>query len=155
MSSMPGENPADPARRKPSPRRQVRYDDDFDIGQPMGGDNASSIGVIGLVFALVSIGLLAVVAVLFIFLKQEEQLQLNADRKRWMLYWFLLLDALSFFASIVAIVLASRGLTPSNPLYRGWSLMALILGMIEVGVTLLFGIFMTCAVMIFEAFNGR
>jgi hypothetical protein len=152
MSSMPGQEPP-----LPSPRRHARYDDadDFDIGPPRSLENPTSAGMVGFIFALVSVGLLVVVVVLFLFLQQEDQVQQNASRKRWMLYWFLFLDVLSFGASLVATVLGGRGLTPTNPLYRGSSMIALILGITGIVVTILFGIFMTCAVMIFEVFGGK
>jgi hypothetical protein len=136
-------------------RRNIRYaddDDNYDIGQPHGFENATSAGVIGFIFALVSIGLLVVVAVLWILLDQDQQQQRNIDSKRWMLYWFLFLNVLSFFAALVAAILGGRGLSPANPLYRGWSMAALILGLVEIIATIFFGIFMTCFVLIFEAF---
>jgi hypothetical protein len=154
---MPGRDPTPQPGRTPSARRHARYDedDDFDVGHPRGADHPTSAGMVGFIFALVSLGLLVVVVVLFLFLQQEDQVQQNASRKRWMLYWFLLLDVLSFCASLAATVLGGRGLTPSNQLYRGWSMFALILGITGIVVTILFGIFMTCAVMIFEVFGGK
>jgi hypothetical protein len=163
MSSMPRRSPFPQDSEgascpKSSVQRKVRHDDDddnYDIGQPRGGGNASSIGMIGFIFALVSIGLLMVVAVLWILLDQDQQQVRNASTKRWMLYWFLFLDVLSFFAALIAAILGGRGLTPTNPLYRGWSMTALILGLVEIIATIFFGIFMTCFVLIFEAFGGR
>jgi hypothetical protein len=96
-----------------------------------------------------------VVAVLWILLDQDQQQARNPNSKRWMLYWFLFLDVLSFFASLIAAILGGRGLTPTNPLYRGWSMAALILGLVGIMATIFFGIFMTCFVLIFEAFGGR
>ena len=160
MASMPRRFPrpqdsGGASRPKSSVQRHVLYDDDddnYDIGQARGGENASSAGVIGFIFALVSIGLLVVVAVLWILLDQDQQQARNVNSKRWMLYWFLFLDVLSFFASLIAAILGGRGLTPTNPLYRGWSMAALILGLVEIIATIFFGIFMTCFVLIFEAF---
>ena len=144
--------------RPPSSHRHARYDDfddDFEAGQPRSGINPSSAGLVGFIFSLVSIGLLLVVAVLWYFLDQEQARDRNVESKRWMLYWFLFLDALSFFASIAAIVMGGKGLTPTNPLYRGFSMAALILGLLEIITTLMFGLFMTCFVFIFEVLGRR
>jgi len=134
-------------------RRNMRYDDDddFNVGQPRVSENATSAGMIGFIFALVSIGLLVVVAVLWALLDQDQAQARNVEQKRWLLYWFLFLDLLSFCAALVAAILGTRGLTPTNPLYRGFSLTSLIVGLLEIVVTIIFGIFMTCFVLIFEA----
>ncbi|MBI3823149.1 MAG: hypothetical protein HY289_10785 [Planctomycetes bacterium] len=132
------------------------YDDDFDRPQTRAGSGATSAGAIGFIFAVVSIGLIAVVALLWYFLNEEQaQNARNVDQKRWMLYWFVLLDILSFLAALTAALLGGRGLSPSNPLYRGWSMAALILGLLEIVVTLIFGLFITCCVAAFEIFGGR
>jgi magnesium-transporting ATPase (P-type) len=136
----------------------MRYDDlddDFDVGPPRDSENATSAGMIGFIFAVVSIGLLVVVAVLWTLLDHDQQQARNVDQKRWLLYWFLFLDMLSFFAALVAVIMGGRGLTPTNPLYRGWSMTALILGILEIIATIIFGIFMTCFVLLFEALGGR
>lgn len=128
------------------------YDDDFDIARPRDGENPTAAGVIGFVFAFVSIGLLVVVGLLWHFLSEgEARIGRNVDQRRWMLYWFVFLDILSFFAALAACVLGGRGLSPSNPLYRGWSWAALLLGLAGIIVTLFFGLFMTCCVALFEA----
>ena len=112
MSSIQGPYPApqpadDGLRGHASACKRVRYDDDdddFEIGHRRGTEeNESSAGVVGFIFAGVAIGLLLVVLILWIFLNKEEMQQPgNVDRKRWMLYWFMFLDVLSFFAVGVA-----------------------------------------------------
>jgi hypothetical protein len=132
---------------------RVRYDDDddFNVGRPRRGDeNPTSAGIIGFIAAMVSLGLLAVVVVLYIFLKQEDQQAANIERTRLLYYWFLLLDVLSFFAGLTATILGARGSAPTNPLYRGYGVTALVLGIIEMAITVLFGFWMTCAVMVVE-----
>ena len=145
----------DVLQRQPTSMKRMRYDDDddFEGGQRRGTEeNASSAGMVAFIFAAVAIGLFAVMLILWIFLNKEEVQQRNIDRKRWMLYWFMFLDVLSFFAALTAVVMGGRGLAPSNPLYRGWAMTALILGILELIGTMIFFFFMTCAVLLFEAF---
>ena len=109
--------------------------------------------MIGFIAALVSLGLLGVVLVLFIFLKEEDagpRGGANIERTRLLYYWFLILDVLSFFAALTATVLGARGSTPTNPLYRGYAVAALCLGIIEMVITILFSFYMMCAVMLVE-----
>ncbi|MSQ93019.1 MAG: hypothetical protein EXR98_00515 [Gemmataceae bacterium] len=136
-------------------QRRIRYDDDdyddIDIGHPHRQDeHPTSAGMYGFIFSLVSAGLLVVVVILWIFMQQEEPGRQNLERTRWMMYWFLLMDVLSFFAALTATVMGGRGLAASNSLYRGYSLTALIVGIIEMLFTLVFGFFMTCAVLVVE-----
>ena len=104
---------------------------------------------------MVSLGLLVVVLVLYLFLSQEEQQAQNVDRKRLLMWWFLILDILSFLAGLVATILSTRGLAASNPLYRGWSVAGLILGIIELIITMGFGLCLTCVVFITEIERAR
>src|SRR5438046_4177955 len=122
------------------------YDDfdDFDLRQPRPRQGQTSVGLIAFIFSMVSIGLLAIVGVLWFFLKQEEQLQPNAEAHRWLMIWFLFLNMLSFVAALLAIILAARGLSPTNELHRGYSLIALILGVVEIMLTIGVGSFTFC-----------
>jgi hypothetical protein len=137
-------------------RRRARYEDDEDIdigrvGRPRRSEeNPTSAGMIGFIAALVSVGLLAVVLVLYIFLKQEDQQAANIDRTRLLYYWFLILDVLSFFAGLTATILGARGSSRTNPLYRGYGVAALVMGIIAMVITVFFGFWMTCAVMVVE-----
>ena len=159
MSSIFGRSsapqPPDDDHKPRSARRHARYEDDFDSTERPGVENPTSAGMIGFVFSLVSLGLLVVVAVLWVLLDQDQRQMQDANQKRWMLYWFLFLDVLSFFASLVATIMGGRGLTPSNPLHRGFSMTALILGLLLVVATMIFGIFMTCFVTIFVAIGAK
>jgi hypothetical protein len=154
MSPMPDAReptrPPDPA----SVQRRARYedDDDFDInvGRRRPYENPTSAGMIGFIAALVSLGLLAVVLVLYIFLKHEDQQVGDIERTRLLYYWFLILDVLSFFAALTATILGARGSSPTNPLYRGYGITALILGIIEMVITILFSFWMMCAVLVVE-----
>jgi archaellum biogenesis protein FlaJ (TadC family) len=131
-------------------QRRVRYDDDddFDVGRPRrSNENPTSAGMIGFLAAMVSLGLLLVVLVLFIFLKQEDLAArggANIERTRLMYYWFLILDVVSFFAALTATILGARGSSPTNPLYRGYGVAALVLGIVEMAITVLFGFFISC-----------
>ena len=49
-----------------------------------------------------------------------------------------ILDFVSFLTGLFATIMASRGLSPSNPLYRGWSILGLILGILEISCTLIY-----------------
>jgi hypothetical protein len=136
-----------------------RYDDDYDDFDDSGRrrgpvETPSAAGMLGFIAAAVSAGLLVVVAVLYYALELEEQQREIAERTRLMLYWFLVLDIFAFFASLAAIILSSRGLSPSNPLYRGWAMTGLILGIIELILTLIFGLVMTCGILLFEVNHG-
>ena len=75
------------------------------------------------------------------------------EAQRWLLYWFLFLDVLSFLAGLIATILVVRG-DVCESAHRGWSMLALILGITEMVGTSIFGIFMTCFVMLFEVFGG-
>lgn len=112
--------------------------------------NPTSAGMIGFIAAMLSLGFLAVVLVLYLLLKQDERLRENVERERLMFYWFLVLDILSFFTALTATVLCGRGLSPTNPLYRGWAVTGLILAILEMIATIGFGLIMTCAVLIVE-----
>ena len=123
------------------------YDDfdDFDQRRPRQREGQTSAGLIAFIFSMVSIGLLAIVGVLWFFLSQEEQLQQpNAEAHRWLMIWFLFLNMLSFVAALLAIILAARGLSPTNYLHRGYSLIALILGVVEIMLTIGVGSFTFC-----------
>jgi hypothetical protein len=130
----------------------ARYqEDDFEVGPPRGRYiKPTSAGMIGFISAVVSLGLLVVVAVLYVLLKQEERAGDNRELQRWMAYWFLILDIVSFFAGLTAVVLGARGTAPSNPLYRGWAITALVLGILELLGTLVLGFIMTCNVFLLE-----
>src|SRR2546423_8103758 len=127
------DNPYDDARAL-DPRRPGRH------------ESPTNAGMIGFIAAMVSLGLLAVVLVLNVFLKQEEQMQENIERTRLMYFWFLFLDLGSFLSGLMATVMFGRGLSPTNQLYPGWSIFGLILGILEMILTVGFGFFMTCAI---------
>lgn len=129
--------------------RREHFDDDRpSLANARGRhENPTTVGMVGFIAALVSLGFLAVVFVLNTFLKQEEQMQENIERVRWMYIWFIILDLLSFLAGLTATVMCGRGLSPTNPLYRGWSIFGLILGILEMILAIGFGLFMTCAVL--------
>jgi uncharacterized BrkB/YihY/UPF0761 family membrane protein len=138
-------------------RDDIRYDDDFDVAPGrQSRQDPTNAGLIGFIAAVVSLGLLVVVVILYIFLQHEEQQGHNAahdERVRWMYYWFLFLDVVSFLAALTATIAAGRGLAPSNALHRGWAVAALVLGIIEMLITIGFGLFMTCCVILLEAFR--
>ena len=144
------------------PRRRSEYDDyddddDFVLGRRQRSgprEIPTTAGMIGFIAAMVGLAFLVVVAILYFAMRQEDAQGVIQERTRLMYYWFLILDILSFFAAIAAVIFASRGLSPTNPLYRGWAITALILGIIEIVATLLIGVFMTCAVLIFEAMRN-
>jgi hypothetical protein len=137
----------------------LRYDDnedDFDdFGRRRPLQHPTSAGLIGFIFALVSAALLVVVLILYILLTQDEQQGQNVERRRFLMWFFLILDFLSFLTSLFAVITAGRGLSPSNPLYRGWAVTGLILGILELLITILFGFFMTCVVFITEVTRVR
>ena len=130
-----------------------RYGDDrfdeYDSAPVRGNDvHPTNAGMIGFIAAMVALGLLVVVVILYIFLQQEDQHQENLSRSRWMYCWFLALDMFSFLAGLTATICCGRGLAPTNPLYRWWAVIGLTLGIIEMITTMLFGLFMTCVVLI-------
>jgi hypothetical protein len=129
--------------------RPEDFRDDFESPRSSQDEGGSSAGLIACIFALVSIALIAVIGVLWYLLKQEEQVQQNPNREQWMALWFLFLDALSLFTSLGAVIMGVRGLSPGNTLYRGYSMTALIVGILEIGATMLFGCFLTCFAAIF------
>ena len=140
----------------------MSYDDDedFEIGKPRRRDrdrdrdrneNPTLAGLYGFIAALLGLGLLAIVVVLYIFLKQERQ---NPEMDRLMSWWFLLLDAVSFVAGLVATILGARGCSPTNTIYRRYAVTALVLGILEMVVTIVFGLIMTCVVLVFEAMKN-
>jgi magnesium-transporting ATPase (P-type) len=145
------------------PRRRSEYgyddeDDDLDLGGrrkrgPL-PSHPTTAGMLGFIAAMVALAFLIVVAILWFALNQEELRQEIPQRTRLMYYWFLILDVLSFIAALCAIIFTSRGLSPTNPLYRGWAMLGLILGIIEIVATLIFGLIMTCNVLLFEALRG-
>ena len=108
-------------------------------------------GMTGFITALVALGLLVVVFVLYLMLQEEELLQENIERRRWMYYWFLILDVISFFAGLIASILGGSSLSRFNTLYRGWGMAALLIGILAMIVTLPFGLFMTCAALLLGA----
>lgn len=117
---------------------------EYDPTQPRGRYlHPTSAGMVGFIFSAVSLGLLIVVAILWFFLSQDQE-QGHNERQRWMFYWFLFLDLVSFLSAVIATVLSGRALSPSNPLYRGFAVMGLILGILEIVLTMLFGLIMTC-----------
>ena len=132
----------------PSRYGEDRFDDDDALPSRGYETHPTNAGMIGFIAAMVAVGLLVVVVILYIFLQQEDQHQENITRSRWMYTWFLLLDGLSFFAALTATICCGRGLAPTNPLYRGWAVLGLTLGIIEMITTMLFGLFMTCVVLV-------
>ena len=157
--SMP--NPSDesePVRRSFARPRGYGDDDDRGFGhrrrQEEMPSNPTAAGMIGFIAAAVSLAFLLVVGVLYFALKQEDLQQEVLQRTRLMYYWFLILDVLSFLAAIVAVIFASRGLSRTNPLYRGWAMTALILSILEIVATLIFGLIMTCNVLLFEVIRN-
>jgi hypothetical protein len=141
-------------RKCPSAQRRVRYDDDeddFDINvgrPPRSYENPTSAGMIGFIAAMVSLGFLAVVVVLYIFLQEENRRAADIERTRLLYIWFLILDVLSFFAALTATILGARGSSPTNPIYRGYGIAALIMGIFEMVITVIFGLFMTCCALL-------
>ena len=144
------------------PRRRNEYDDYEDDDRGIGGrrgrgplpSHPTTAGIIGFIASMVALAFLIVVAILYFALKQEDLQQEVPQRTRLMYYWFLFLDVLSFLAALCAIIFTSRGLSPTNPLYRGWATLGLILSIIELVATLVFGLIMTCNVLLFEALRG-
>lgn len=136
----------------PAPHRP--YDDDFDDEPP--GEiqgRPTMAGMYGFLFALIALGLLGVVAILWFLLRQENQLQLD-ERTRRMFFWFLFLDVVSFIGALIATILGARGVAPDNPLHRGFSLAAIILGIIELVVTAIFGLIFFCCSLFIEIIRG-
>ena len=132
----------------------MRYDedDDFDIqGRRRPLQHPSSAGLIGFIFSVVTIALLAVVVILYMLLSQDELQGDNAQRRRYLMWLFLVIDFVCFLTSLAAVIMTGRGLSPSNPLYRGWSVLGLIVGIIGLLVTIGFGLFMSCVVLVLEA----
>ncbi len=126
--------------------RQEPYDD-LDSRRPNGRFvSPTNSGMIGFIASMVALGFLVVVFVLNIFLNKEEQQRENIDRVRLMYIWFLVLDLFTFVGGLTATVMCGRGLSPANPLYRGWSVFGLILGILEMICAVGFGVFMMCAV---------
>src|SRR5688572_3012692 len=131
--------------------RQVRYDDDEDeFGRRQPRMAPSSSGMIGFILAGVSLALLVVVAILWYALNLENRHEQNIDRTRIMVYWFMCVNIASFSAAIAAVVFAARSLSPSNPLYRGFGMAALIVGILEIVLTGLIGFFLTCCAGLLE-----
>ncbi|MSU79874.1 MAG: hypothetical protein EXS16_17520 [Gemmataceae bacterium] len=130
------------------------YHDDFDDLplRPM-QEKPSTVGVIGFISAMVWIGLFLVMLGLKLLLDQEELQVQVPNRTRWMLYWFLALDFMSFLAGLMALILGARGLASVNTHYRGWATAALVLGILEIIGTVVFGCFMGCAVFTHELLN--
>lgn len=138
----------------------MRYDDDDfdDRDRPSRRgtqERPTTLGMIGFILSGVSLGLIIVVVVLYFALKQEDQREVIHERTRLLFYWFGILDVLSFFIATIAIVLTARGLSPSNPLYRGWALLGLILAILEVVFTIFFGMFMGLAILCIEVVGNR
>jgi len=148
--------PLQPDRRLGPPRGLARYEDDEFNVEPFGEGRAppSLVGMYGFIVAMVALGLVAVVIVLSILLNQENQARDNPDRTRWMLYWFMFLDLVCFIGSVIAIVMGIRGLAPANVLYRGFSVAALVLGILELITTSFSGVGLFCCTMIFELQRG-
>ena len=134
----------------------MRYDDDeFDPDRRhRPPENPTSAGMIGFIAGMVALGLLVVVLVLYMLLNQDERVEANLERRRLLMYWFLILDVVAFLAGLVATIFSSFGLSPTNPLYRGWSILGLILGILEMVFTVGFGLFMTCVVLFVEMNRG-
>jgi hypothetical protein len=156
MSSM---QQPDPPYRHPPVGKRMRYGDDydeFDVGNPRidAEENASAAGMVSFIFAAVAIGLIVVIAILWFFLREEEAQKRNIDRHEWMLLWFMCLDVLSFFAALTATVFGARGLSQYNPLYRGWAMTGLTLGIIEMVGTMIFFFFITCNFLLFKMMGG-
>jgi hypothetical protein len=139
--------------------RRLHDDDDFDefdVGHSRlpSEEDASSAGMVSFIFAAVAVGLIIVVVILWIFLKEEEAQRRNVERYRWMLYWFMFLDVLSFFAALTATVFGARGLSQYSPLYRGWAMTGLTLGIIEMVGSAIFFFVITCFYLLFELMGG-
>jgi hypothetical protein len=132
----------------PSRYGDDRFDDEDSLPSRGYETHPTNAGMIGFIAAMVAAGLLVVVVILYVFLQQEDQHQENLTRSRWMYCWFLMLDVFSFLAGLAATIFCGRGLAPTNPLYRGWAVVGLTFGIIEMIVTMLFGLFMTCVVLI-------
>jgi hypothetical protein len=138
------DGPPIPPRPPADDCKHARYDDDFDDDRRDRGrqEHPTTMGMIGFIMSLVSLALLVVVVILYIAHNQEEQVQQVRQRRDLLYYWFVIVDVASFFFALMATILTARGLAPSNPLYRGWSIAGLILSIIEIVVTLFFGLFM-------------
>lgn len=138
---------------------RTRYDDDFDdLPRPPRDDRheaPTTMGMIGFILSAVSLGLLAVVVVLYFALKQEEQQLVIHQRTRLLYYWFGVLDILSFFFALFGIVLCARGLSPSNPLYRGWALMGLLFAILELIASMFLGVIIAGAILCVEVVGNR
>jgi hypothetical protein len=141
--------------RIPEREAAVRYDDDDDFDRRGPAAHPSASGMIGFIFSLVTVALLAVVVLLYVLLKQDELQGENAQRFRYLMWFFLIIDFISFLTGLSAVIMCGRGLSPSNTLYRGWSVLGLILGIIELLITVGFGFFMTCVVLVTEVTRAR
>ncbi len=121
------------------------YHDDFDDlpPRPM-QDKPSTVGVMGFISAMVWIGLFLVILGLKILMNQEV---LAANRGLLLYYWFLALNLMCFIAALIALILGARGLASTNQHYRGWAVAALVLGILEILGTVVFGCFMGCVVL--------
>ena len=121
------------------------YRNDFDELPPRPlEEKPSAVGVMGFISAMVWVGLFIVMLGLKILMDQEE---LGANQALWIYYWFLALDLMCFIAALMALILGARGLATTNQHYRGWATAALILGILEILGTVVFGCFMGCVVL--------
>ena len=136
-------------------RDRSEYDDDLpDVNDRRGHERPTTAGMIGFILCLVSLGLLGVVAVLWYALSVENQQQQNHERTRLMVLWFGVLDVGSFCTALTAIIFSCRALTPANPLYRGFGLAGLLLGIGELVVTAIVGVILFCTAMIINLGGG-
>ena len=131
-------------------RPDSRYDDDDIDHRRRELENPTSAGMIGFILSMVSLGLVIVVAVLWFAMNAEDEQQVNHERRRLLLYWFMILDIASFFIAMAATLFAARGVTPTNPLFRGWGMTALILGIFEMLFTAFAALVLTCFVLVAE-----
>jgi hypothetical protein len=130
---------------QPSRRSRDDFDDEFAVGRrDRYEDSDTSAGMVGFIFSMVAIGLLVVVAILWVFMAKEDAAGPNVDRKRFMFLWFMFLDVLAFFSALSATIMAGRALAPSNRLYRGWATFALVLGILEMVATVIFFFVVSC-----------
>ena len=156
VSSMQDPRPLPPDDRVSARRwrggNSADFDDDFDIGaRHAHSEHATSAGMVGFISGSIAIGLWVVMLILYLFLINEERVAENIERKEWMYLWFMFLDVLCFAAGLTAIFLGGRSMSPSNPLYRGWGTVAVILGILDlVGAVFVF-LVLSCNLLILKA----
>ena len=120
------------------------YEDEPDGRRDSSRPAPTSAGWHGFLLGLTSAAMLVLIGVLWFVTNEVNQGRQNQAMVSLLVVGIMLLNLLAFVVSLAAIIVSSRGLSPSQVYYRGYATTGLVLGIVNLLVGMVVGVMSMC-----------